>query len=429
MMEYIRRMLNQNQVPDAPKNSIRGAATITDATATMFERQRKYMKKKGQMSTSELREKYPEQWNCAKNIAAVLITDPSESFPKNPQALPTTDQTILPPDPFIIKGKHVVNASFRVATYKGRNPRTHKAVYSSCCELEVVGEYRVREALNWHESDRKLRARLVEEGYFKDGKILKPLVLPCVVAISQVLGYSNGYIAAISIIDGRSLPEHLAEMVGEQIHRPKRGSYKYVELGQAESFGGSKHRNIIIPAGVKAGKLIIEIILKKITSSSFKHYHLSSLDRKDETIQLQEIKSIGIEVVNPKYKPMRWLLEDIEFFLVKDPSNRVIIHLNESDYGSGIKQLIADGYSTLFQNPRVIIIYYSATNAEVEESRIRPNSIVIPLQPSPNYRGPAFFLDNDLIHDAEPIWDAVQHMPTSQGEEILERPKRMSCGP
>lgn len=183
-------------------------------------------------------------------------------------------------------------------------------------------------------------------------------------------------------------------------------------------------KNAIVHAPVKCGKREIkECISIWITSSpETEHYYLCSLNRKDDKPQIEELKNYG-------FKPYVLKTRDDarEFFksVTSDinQGKRVIIHINESDYGTGMKQNLNEAFNKeeLHQYNNLHFILYSATNEESENSVFAHDCLQFSYEPPVNvYRGAQWFIKNNLIHDAGPFWNFLTDELTKQGKECLD---------
>lgn len=178
--------------------------------------------------------------------------------------------------------------------------------------------------------------------------------------------------------------------------------------------------NCICPMPVKSGKRIVMQILSQRSRNSIpakeKHVLITALNRRDTKEQFEEHKQYGIKIVEVnRQKHIPRAKKVIEAY-AKD-GLKVVVHFDESDYGTGSKQLMDQIFETLL-NLKCKIIGYSATNEEAEFSQFGEAAIKLPLfVPHPNYRGAACFLDNELVFRATPFYD---NGLTEQGRKACE---------
>ena len=106
----------------------------------------------------------------------------------------------------------------------------------------------------------------------------------------------------------------------------------------------------------------------------------------------------------------------------------IVVYIDESDYGTGEKQLMRDCFELINaerKNPIVLARYLSATNQEALYSTIFQTGDYVSLKPEipTSYRGAKWFLDNSLVYESEPFFDEDDTgNPTSvsvQGKKLL----------
>lgn len=184
---------------------------------------------------------------------------------------------------------------------------------------------------------------------------------------------------------------------------------------------------IIVMAPVKSGKRIIKIIRAimdqdgmsgKLTKAI--HIYLTALNRKDIRPQLEEMERFGICCVvatNPLYEGIMNIIEKYE----KD-FDEIIIHFDESDYGTAINETIAKTgfFESIGQHPKIKLILYSATNEEALYSNLSKKACILSFDPGPYYRGAKWSLKRGLVFEATPFWDADKKELTPQAKQILE---------
>jgi hypothetical protein len=185
-----------------------------------------------------------------------------------------------------------------------------------------------------------------------------------------------------------------------QANRPEIHNFVSVDLA-SQVRSGKRHINTKAP--VKSGKReIVEDISQVFPSSS--HYFLTSLNRKDVKLQAVELSTYGIRtcvVSNDDGSVIRDILTDIA------SGRRVMLLVDESDYGSGSRQKLSTIFNRFVDCPEVIFVYFSATSEETEASALteREDYAELEYTPPPTYCGAEYFLDNDLVFDPSSFFD------------------------
>ena len=200
------------------------------------------------------------------------------------------------------------------------------------------------------------------------------------------------------------------------------------------------HR-ILVRAPVKSGKReIVEYSAQRDYCSNPIQVHafISAWHRKADDDQRSELRIHNTEVfsiINAKnsHTCNEWIARQLT------EGRRVILHIDECDFGSGHRQMLARVYREYRSHNMVVFVLYSATPEEVihsgeldeednKEDAADCEELVndchkLPLEyiPPPNYCGAARFLDEGLVFDAKPFFyyqnDTVQLSP--QGKEIM----------
>ena len=202
------------------------------------------------------------------------------------------------------------------------------------------------------------------------------------------------------------------------------------------------HR-ILVRAPVKSGKReIVEYSAQRDYCSNPTQVHafISAWHRKADDDQRSELRIHNTEVFsinNAKnsHACNEWIARQLT------EGRRVILHIDECDYGSGGRQILGRIYREYRSHNMVVFVLYSATPQEVlfsgeldEEDEagydadyeelvddIMGHNLPLEYVPPPNYCGAARFLDEGLVFDAKPFFyyqnDAVQLSP--QGKEIM----------
>jgi hypothetical protein len=176
-------------------------------------------------------------------------------------------------------------------------------------------------------------------------------------------------------------------------------------------------RVIAAIAGVKSGKRIIKIALA-LRNPNVAHIYCGSLNRKDEKAQLDELESYGLDVyVTNSATEVAALIASLKKLNKK--GTRVIVHFNESDYGTGTRQRFAPAFKLMMSMANVSVICYSATNEELLCGTV-PHT-VLRFVPPANYCGAEYYLAQGLIQESTPFWDETAKALTVQGHECVNR--------
>jgi len=229
-----------------------------------------------------------------------------------------------------------------------------------------------------------------------------------------------------SVADFERDRPHLCEFL-------KRGPIRSIEQG---------HRRILIRAPVKSGKRqMVEYLAMRDNTvhPTRKHIFLTQWHRKADENQRAELKCYGIDVfsgINNKKK------EDynakIHQTLMSDSRITLIIHIDECDHGSGIRQALAQIWTTWREDARIIFILYSATPEEViysgeivDDNEAADEEMMdefgqgvrFDYVPQPTFCGPARFLDEGLVFESRPFFEKVPGAPafrlSEQAKDII----------
>lgn len=194
-----------------------------------------------------------------------------------------------------------------------------------------------------------------------------------------------------------------------------------------------KRRRIIVRGDVKSGKrLIVQYAALYTQKKGVSHAFISAFHRVADDPQRDEMIAAGLKVFSGGRKVadpdcIAWI--DAE--LAK--GNRVVIHLDECDYGTGADQCLSDLWSKIRNMENITNILYSATPQEVlfsgeckavadEFNDIDGDeTLVLRYTPPPNYCGPNAFLSAGLVHEATEFFEVVEGVEklTAQGFKIV----------
>ena len=195
---------------------------------------------------------------------------------------------------------------------------------------------------------------------------------------------------------------------------------------------GNANRLLVVRAPVKSGKReIAEYISMRDMGINSPRIHgfISAWHRTADNSQRKELEQHNMTVfsINNKSKTTKcsaWIDKKISL------GKKVVLHLDECDYGSGSEQILSTIYRDIRNNPDVLLILYSATPEEVlfssdmkceEEEEVRDGilrGVKTLYTPPPGYCGPERFLREGLIHDAAPFFKA-QPTPIPPGQPAL----------
>jgi hypothetical protein len=182
----------------------------------------------------------------------------------------------------------------------------------------------------------------------------------------------------------------------------------------------------LVHAPVKSGKRgMVEI--SYLLEPESEHIFLSALHRKADKTQRDEISSYGIKVfsVNNKNKKDN-CIKSIDESLFKN--KKIIIHLDELDFGCGDKQLLFNIWNKYKTNPNVYFVLYSATIEVAKKEFLVFNNISDFYEceryiPPPSYFGIKQYLQNKKFIQAESFinYDEINQLNiTEQGEELIK---------
>jgi hypothetical protein len=202
-------------------------------------------------------------------------------------------------------------------------------------------------------------------------------------------------------------------------------------VAQVEAY--KNERKVIIDAEPKVGKRllkIIETIGSKISSDKdFHHVMFTSLDRKDNKEQWEEMETYGIKCLHAK--ELKDVLEHIE--KLYESHSGLYIFIDESDYGTDTRQKMNELFEKLcinvdrlekssnFKKP-IYLRYFSATNEEIRHSEYGKDCYYHKFESPSFYRGSKWYLANDLVHKAERFFIFNENgliSPSNQALELL----------
>lgn len=190
-----------------------------------------------------------------------------------------------------------------------------------------------------------------------------------------------------------------------------------------------KHKRVCVTAPVKAGKKEVMIAVRLICGGAdyrTKHselvfFSVTSLNRKDCREQIQLLNDCQIESIQLKSHKGAGTLVDQLIKLIGE-GKEVVLFIDESDYGTAYKQMLARLYSFAKENSSVTVVGISATNYEMEFAKDESgnNFPIVRFIPAPTYRGSEWFLDNDLAEWAVPFLSDDKTSLSEQGSDFVQ---------
>lgn len=182
----------------------------------------------------------------------------------------------------------------------------------------------------------------------------------------------------------------------------------------------------IVHAPVKSGKrLFVEYQAIKDNSKQQKRQHIlvTAFHRKADKLQREELLNYGIRVFsghNDLKKYSDFIKDCLKY-------EQVIVHLDECDFGSGKEQSISKFLDIKQNNCK--FIYYSATPEEAVFSYLQEDiagklqgAKHIKYEPPSTFVGPVFFLENNLVREAERFFEIKKDkiFLTDQATSLVE---------
>jgi hypothetical protein len=193
---------------------------------------------------------------------------------------------------------------------------------------------------------------------------------------------------------------------------------------------------IIVDAEVKTGKRFIAqghalYNSSSISEESYAQIFISSWIRRDDDGQRKEINAYfkgtnsepRVFKINTEKSRVSCIRKLRELVL---SHNKVIVHHDELDYGSGDDQHMAAVYEYCLSQEKICLISYSATYEEaMVEDYITNLSIIKPLKlkfkPPVEYRGVKWYCENNLVEEALPFFEKQNDtiILSEQAKQIL----------
>jgi len=194
-------------------------------------------------------------------------------------------------------------------------------------------------------------------------------------------------------------------------------------------------RVAIINAEVKVGKkdqIIFHSLFTRSHNSERRtvHFVVTALMRKEIEEQAEQLENAGLIVLTKKrHSEKDSDIVELAIQKVKkelSEGRKVIIHFDESDYGTHFKSKWSPLFEHFLHNELCSWRLYSATNEEAELSKLAKDydAKVYKYIPPKFYRGAKWLLDNNLVEAAFPFFakDSDGDMEvTDHGNSILEK--------
>jgi hypothetical protein len=181
-------------------------------------------------------------------------------------------------------------------------------------------------------------------------------------------------------------------------------------------------RNILVSAPVKSGKREIVECISTAVEADVKVIYITAFIRKDVKQQAEELGEYGIEIATvPNKKSAEEIISGLEYHI--SMGRRLILCIDECDYGSGSSQSMSVLTSRFLKDENVVKIWISATPEEVESStmRLRDDYEFLKFEPPITYIGAKHFIDNELVHEAEKFFvkEEGDIILTSHAKKVL----------
>lgn len=178
-------------------------------------------------------------------------------------------------------------------------------------------------------------------------------------------------------------------------------------------------RKITVCAEVKTGKRFIAqvhaLYNSSISGGSCAHFFTSAFIRRDDDRQRREINEyfrgtnndqrvFKINTEKSVHNCIRTLRE------YNDKYDKVIVHHDELDYGSGNEQHMSAVYEYCISQEKICLISYSATYEEamVDDyitNLSNTNPLKLTFVPPEEYRGVKWYCENNLVEEAMPFFE------------------------
>lgn len=226
-----------------------------------------------------------------------------------------------------------------------------------------------------------------------------------------------------SVADFQNNRSNITEFVDSKI-RPLIESHDY------------EVRRVLIHGEVKSGKReIVEYIARRDHGSEIReHAFISAFHRKADESQRRELEQHNLKVFS--IISMEVAKEAVRYIIDRvSQGKKLILHLDECDYGTGSRQNLQFIYNRIKENTNIITILYSATPEEllfsqdITQSEEDEDYLVgmyqlgsrLYYEPPDAYCGAKKFLEEGLVENAVPFFKKEDgtYMLSTQGRQIL----------
>jgi len=194
-------------------------------------------------------------------------------------------------------------------------------------------------------------------------------------------------------------------------------------------------KNVLVDAEEKSGKRVIVEILalldwEKYYAAQGTHgtkiadelkktnIYVTGLNRKDCKVQLGEMKDqydVTALALSGKMKSTEVLRHTAGI-----AGSRSTIHIDECDYASSGTQALSPWWQKVHSSENCNAVLYSATPEECIFSAQIKDIVSVKFQPSPTYRGAAWYLEQGLVREPAPFWDATKKDWTEHGQTLID---------
>ena len=194
--------------------------------------------------------------------------------------------------------------------------------------------------------------------------------------------------------------------------------------------------DIIINAQVKTGKRFIaqaySVFTTPMVGEKIVHVFVSAWVRRADERQRKELdiyfkgtkSDPRVFKINTEKARLRCIERLKKIILNHD---KLIVHLDELDYGSGSEQHMAAVYEYCINQEKIVLISYSASYEEAVLDSLtgtaRKKPVLLTFNPPEEYRGAKWYCDNNLVNEAKPFFDMSREVISESGKALLERAK------
>lgn len=192
------------------------------------------------------------------------------------------------------------------------------------------------------------------------------------------------------------------------------------------------NRHVIVSASVKVGKqqlvyvsatLSKSVISKNDGTEKYRHVFLSNYARNDCVEQKNELLKYGIESFFGK--DLSKSINVINNHLKDNNVERLYVHIDESDYGTGKGQSFDNVFKFIGQEINTAKLYtrlYSATNEEACYSNFKEKYNIphVSFKDPDYFYGPDDFISENKVIEAEQFWDVEKNDFSMQGNQAIQ---------